>query len=76
METNIMQRMSDERDTYSILETVNIHTGMRTTLKEFEDVIEAPNWTSDGRCLVYNRLGHIALDNIADGIRNMLASSN
>jgi Tol biopolymer transport system component len=48
-----------DRGTYSILETVNVDTGTRTVLQEFEDVIEAPNWTRDGKYLVYNRNGRI-----------------
>ena len=59
MEKNIMQQMSDERDTFSILEVLDVFSGERTVLKEFEDVIEAPNWTHDGRFLVYNSLGKI-----------------
>ena len=59
MDMDILQRMSDERDTYSILETLDVFTGERMVLKEFEDVIEAPNWTHDGRYLVFNRLGKI-----------------
>ncbi len=48
-----------ERDSYSILETVDIATGERTILHEFDYVIEAPNWTRDGRYLVYNANGRI-----------------
>ena len=59
MDMDIMQRISDERDTFSILETLDVFSGERTVLKEFEDVIEAPNWTKDGQHLVYNSLGRI-----------------
>ena len=37
-----------QRDSFSILETVDVHTGERTVLQEFDYVIEAPNWTKDG----------------------------
>ncbi len=43
----------------SILEIMDIETGIRTPLAEFEDLIEAPNWTQDGRYLVYNSNGYI-----------------
>ena len=56
---NYIQQMNLERDTYSILETLDLHTGERTMLKKFDDVIEAPNWTRDGRYLVFNSLGKI-----------------
>jgi Tol biopolymer transport system component len=67
MESNILQQISDERDTYSILEVLDVFTGERTVLKEFEDVIEAPNWTHDGRLLVYNSLGKIYTYNLENG---------
>jgi len=51
----------------SILETVDVHTGVRSVLKEFEYVIEAPNWTLDGRYLVYNSRGHIYSYELATG---------
>jgi Tol biopolymer transport system component len=49
----------DDRGVVSILETIDIDTGNRTVLMESEDLIEAPNWTSDGRYLVYNSHGRI-----------------
>jgi Tol biopolymer transport system component len=36
-----------------------VHTGTRSVLKEFDYVIEAPNWTRDGRYLVYNSRGRL-----------------
>ena len=47
-----------ENDT-SILETYNIVTGERKVLKEFPFLIEAPNWSLDGKFLVYNSKGRI-----------------
>ncbi|MCB9136144.1 MAG: TolB family protein [Anaerolineales bacterium] len=55
------------RDTFSILETVDVFTGARTVLKEFDTVIEAPNWTQDGKTLVYNRQGRIYTYELATG---------
>ncbi len=45
-------------NTKSFLEIVNIETGERKTLETFDQVIEAPNWTRDGR-LIYNSGGYI-----------------
>jgi TolB protein len=59
MDIETLRRFVKERDTFSILETVDVFTGARTVLKEFDYVIEAPNWTRDGRYLVYNSLGLI-----------------
>ncbi|GIN72291.1 hypothetical protein J14TS2_27660 [Bacillus sp. J14TS2] len=42
----------------SFLETIHIETGERTTLATFDQVVEAPNWTKDGK-LIYNRGGKL-----------------
>lgn len=47
------------RHAYSILETVEVKIGVRTVLREFEKVVEAPNWTGDGKKLVFNSEGLI-----------------
>jgi Tol biopolymer transport system component len=52
-------RVRPDRGTTSILETLNVDTGKRTVLHEFEDVVEAPNWTQDGKYLVFNKSGRI-----------------
>ncbi|MCB0019945.1 MAG: TolB family protein [Anaerolineales bacterium] len=61
-----------ERDGYSILETIDVHTGERTVLKEFEYIIEAPNWTSDGRFLVYNSRGRMYTFQLATGVSKLI----
>ncbi len=43
----------------SILETVDAVTGERTVVREFPFLIEAPNWTPDGRWLIYNSGGRL-----------------
>lgn len=67
MDIVTLRKWIAERDTYSILETVDVFTGVRTILKEFDYVIEAPNWTRDGRYLVYNARGHIFTYQLATG---------
>ena len=63
-----------ERDTYSSLETMDVQTGARTVLKEFEYVIEAPNWTQDGKFLVYNSRGRLYTYELATGAIRELES--
>lgn len=41
----------------SRLEIVDVKTGERTLVKEFDYLIEAPNWTPDGKYLIYNSQG-------------------
>ncbi len=41
----------------SILQTYDLDTGAATILKEFDLHLEAPNWTPDGKELVYNAGG-------------------
>ena len=43
----------------SVLETLDVQTGQRTVLGEFPYLIEAPNWTPDGRWIIFNRQGRI-----------------
>ncbi|MCC2686007.1 MAG: hypothetical protein K0R75_2906 [Paenibacillaceae bacterium] len=38
---------------------VDVHNGERTQLARFDGLIEAPNWTSDGKRLIYNRSGRL-----------------
>lgn len=59
MDIEILRQWIAERDSFSILETVDVHTGIRRVLHEFDYVIEAPNWTHDGRYLVYNTKGRM-----------------
>lgn len=59
MDIETLRKWVAERDTYSILETVDVHTGDRTIVQEFDYVIEAPNWTGDGRYLIYNSGGRL-----------------
>jgi Tol biopolymer transport system component len=54
------------QETVSRLEIYNVETGERTVLKEFPYLIEAPNWSKDGRSLVYNSGGRIYKININD----------
>ncbi len=67
MDNDVFQKMNAERNTFSLLETVDVFSGERRVLKEFADVIEAPNWTRDGRFLVYNSLGRIYTYELATG---------
>jgi len=43
----------------SILEIMDVENGSRTVLKEFPFRIEAPNWTMDGKWLIYNSGGKL-----------------
>ncbi len=67
MDIETLRKWFAERDTFSILETVDVHSGARTVLHEFDYVIEAPNWTADGRFLVYNANGRMYTYELATG---------
>ena len=49
----------DRSGNKSFLEVFDIETGEAKLLKEFDGVIEAPNWSADGRFLTYNSEGRI-----------------
>ncbi len=74
MDIETLRKYMAMRDTYSTLETLNVFSGERKALKEFGYVIEAPNWTRDGRFLVYNSRGRIYKYELATGQINELAS--
>ena len=59
MDIETLRQWIAQRDSFSILETVDVFTGERKILKEFDHVIEAPNWTKDGKHLVYNSNGRM-----------------
>lgn len=46
-------------DLTSRLEVLDVETCERTIVKEFPYLIEAPNWTQDGKWLIYNSKGKI-----------------
>jgi Tol biopolymer transport system component len=55
------------RASTSVLETLDVDTGVRTVLKVFDAVIEAPNWTRDGRRLIFNSQGLMHAYDLASG---------
>jgi TolB protein len=59
MKTLKEPRKVEERQVISILETVDVQSGERKILAEFDYLIEAPNWTSDGKYLIYNSRGSL-----------------
>ena len=67
MDIETLRQWFAQRDTFSILETVDVFSGERKVLKEFEHVIEAPNWTKDSKHLVYNSNGHMFTYEMATG---------
>jgi Tol biopolymer transport system component len=50
---------AQEKKTVSRLEIYDLEKGERRVLKEYPVRIEAPNWTVDGKCLVYNSSGKL-----------------
>lgn len=67
MDINTLRQLIAQRDTFSVLETLDVHTGARSILREFDYVIEAPNWTRDGRHLIYNSRGRLYRYALASG---------
>ena len=50
---------AQQKNVVSILRILDISTGETETVKEFPLLIEAPNWTPDGKWLVYNSGGQL-----------------
>lgn len=59
MDRLISNETEKAHQTTSVLETIDVLTGERRVLAEFDHLIEAPNWTSDGERLIYNSGGDI-----------------
>ncbi len=57
----------DRNGDRSILEVFDIETGKSEVFDEFDCVIEAPNWSADGKFLTFNSEGHIYKYEIASG---------
>ncbi|MBC8079537.1 MAG: TolB family protein [Gorillibacterium sp.] len=57
--------LSEGGSVISILEKIDVQTGEREVLAQFDFLIEAPNWTLDGQRLIYNSLGRIYSFDIA-----------
>ncbi|GHT10159.1 hypothetical protein AGMMS4956_01050 [Bacteroidia bacterium] len=51
--------MNTQPKVISVLEILDVNTGNRKVVKEFDYLIEAPNWTPDGQWLVYNSGGRL-----------------
>ena len=68
MDIATLRKWIAERDSFSNLERIDIFTGARTVLSEFDHVIEAPNWTRDARTLVFNSRGLMYTYELATGI--------
>ena len=54
-------------DDQSLLKIYNVRTGTSETVHFFDCLIEAPNWTPDGKALVYNSGGLIWRYDLEDG---------
>ncbi|MGH4052819.1 MAG: TolB family protein [Clostridium sp.] len=56
------------------METIDVDSGTRIVMGEFEDLIEAPNWTPSGESLVYNSKGHMYIFDIETKVSQKIYS--
>lgn len=59
MEYQKYSEYAADRAQKSILQIYDLETGRIVEVKRFDTVVEAPNWTKDGKFLVYNSEGQI-----------------
>lgn len=57
----------DRDDDISILKTYDMETGQIEILQRFPFLIEAPNWTPDGKALIFNSLGKMVRYDLSSG---------
>lgn len=66
----------DRSGNKSILQVFDIATGKITTLKKFDCVMEAPNWSADGKYITYNSNGRIYKMNLIRDAAGELAAGD
>jgi len=66
----------DRSGNKSILQVFDVETGKVQTLKKFDCVIEAPNWSADGKFLTYNSNGRIYKLDLREGDAGALAAGD
>jgi len=54
-----MASTAQQKNVTSFLEIMDVQTGQHSIVKEFPYLIEAPNWTIDGKWLIYNSRGKL-----------------
>lgn len=59
MDRETILKYMNNRKQQCALEIIEVNTGKRKVLARFERAIEAPNWTKDGKALIYNSEGLI-----------------
>ena len=65
----------DRSNTTSYLEVYDVNSGEITTLASFAKVIEAPNWSHNGKFLVYNSEGHVYKYDLATGESTLIETA-
>lgn len=65
-------RYMNDRHQHCQLEIMNVVTLERQVLASFDQVIEAPNWTKDGKTLIYNSQGRIHHFDIETGTASVM----
>lgn len=65
---------NEKKEIISVLEVVDIATGERKILHEFDYLVEAPNWRKNGKGLIYNSRGHIYSYDVNTDISTLIES--
>ncbi len=71
---NVPPVADDERVLESTLEVVEIETGRRRIVHRMKDHFEAPNWSRDGKTLVFNSHGRLYSIPVGGGMPKMIES--
>lgn len=72
MTTTTANLFPQDHTVTSFLQTIDTLTGQCLILAEFPYRIEAPNWTQDGKKLIYNSGGHIFTFDLSSRMSQML----
>lgn len=76
MDIETIQQQYFNRPGISYLKIMNLETRAIETVLKVDHVIEAPNWTMDGKALIYNSLGRIHRFDIETGKASVIDTGN
>ena len=73
----VKEDFNRERDSFgSHLEILQLASGHRKIIYSKDEIFEAPNWTGDGKALIYNSHGRLVRFDLAGGTPSLIETGN
>ena len=75
--TPVKADFNRDRDPFgSHLEVLDVASGCRKIIYSTDDIIEAPNWTRDGKTLIYNSHGRLFRFDLSTGMPSLIETGD